>query len=151
MADSDRGTLDVVLGLRIRLAHGALQRHFTDNFAGLGLTQKQVSVLWLLDERPGLAQTDLARTLQMDRATTMAIVHGMEKRGLVSRERATGDARRIALSLTPDGAEMLIDARVAVESHEDWLKGRFTARELATLSVLLERIYDQDLLPSIAT
>ena len=142
LADRERGTLDAVLGLRIRLAQGALQRHFTENFAHLGLTQKQVSVLWLVDERPGMAQTDLAQTLQMDRATTMAIVHGLEKRGLLSRQRAAGDGRRIALSLTSPGTEILADARAAIETHETWLKGRFTQRELATLSNLLQRIYD---------
>ena len=142
MADPARGPLDEILGLRIRLAHGAVQRHFAEHFAHLGLTQKQVSVLWLTQDAPGLAQADLARRLQMDRATTMAIVHALEKRGLVARARVSGDARRIGLRLTDSGSAMLEEARHAIAAHEAWLKERFTAREVTMLSRLLERIYD---------
>ncbi|MBS0284203.1 MAG: MarR family transcriptional regulator [Proteobacteria bacterium] len=142
MADRGRGGLDDILGLRIRLAHGAVQRHFADHFAALGVTQKQVSVLWLTGDQPGIAQTDLARALQMDRATTMAIVHALEKRTLLAREPVASDARRIGLRLTPEGALLLDEARDAIASHEAWLTSRFTAAERATLSELLRRIYD---------
>lgn len=142
MADAGRGALDDILGLRIRMAHGAVQRHFAEHFAQVGLTQKQVSVLWLANDSPGIAQTDLARTLQMDRATTMAIVHALEKRGLLLREQVAGDARRVGFRLTPRGMDTLGEARRAIAVHEAWLKARFSAAELATLSGLLERIYD---------
>ena len=143
MDDAPRGALDDILGLRIRLAHGTVQRHFADHFAHLGLTQKQVSVLWLTHDAPGNTQTDLGRMLQMDRATTMAIVHTLEKRGLLARERSASDARRIGFRLSDEGERVLDEARAAIASHEAWLKGRFTTRELATLSGLLERIYSK--------
>ena len=38
------------------------------------MTQKQVSVLWLTDDHPNIAQTDLAKRMRMDRATTMGPV-----------------------------------------------------------------------------
>lgn len=135
------GSLDAILGLHLRLAHGAVQRHFAEHAAPLGLTQKQVSVLWLADEQPGIAQTDLARRLQMDRATTMAIVHSLEKLGLLARGRAT-DARRVALSLTREGHKSLADAREAIAAHEAWLRARFTAAEARALVALLRRIHD---------
>ena len=138
MADG-LGSLDAILGLHLRLAHGAVQRHFAEHSA-LGLTQKQVSVLWLTDEQPGIAQTDLARRLQMDRATTMAIVHALEKQGLLARGRAA-DARRVALSLTAEGRASLAEARTAIAAHEAWLRGRFTAAEAEMLVVLLRRIH----------
>ncbi|KQM55148.1 hypothetical protein ASE69_17435 [Sphingomonas sp. Leaf208] len=140
MAD-DLGSLDAILGLHLRLAHGAVQRHFGEHFASIGLTQKQVSVLWLADEQPGIAQTNLARRLQMDRATTMAIVHALEKLGLLTRDRAA-DARRVALSLTPAGRKSLAGARTAIAAHEAWLRARFTVEEAETLIALLRRIHD---------
>ncbi|MFL9841713.1 MarR family transcriptional regulator [Sphingomonas sp. ST-64] len=136
-----RGDLDRNLGLRLRRAHGAVQRHFADHFADLGLTQKQVSVLWLTGDHPDLAQADLAQALDMDRATTMALVHGLEKRGLLSRSPSRTDGRRIAFRLTDAGETMLKDARAAIVAHEDWLKARFSKAELATLEELLARIY----------
>jgi DNA-binding MarR family transcriptional regulator len=136
-----RGDLDDILGLRLRRAHGAVQRHFVEHFADLGLTQKQVSVLWLTGDHPDLAQADLAQALDMDRATTMALVHGLEKRGLLSRSPSRTDGRRIAFRLTAEGEALLARAKAAIRAHEAWVKGRFSAAELATLEQLLARIY----------
>lgn len=136
-----RGDLDCNLGLRLRRAHGAVQRHFLDHFADLGLTQKQVSVLWLTGDHPDLAQTDLAAALDMDRATTMALVHGLEKRGLVVRSPSATDRRRIAFRLTDAGVALLDRAKAAIVEHEAWLKNRYSQGELKTLEELLARIY----------
>lgn len=135
------GALEDILGLNIRLAHGAVQRHFSESFADLALTQKQVSVLWLAGDHPGIAQTDLAKALDMDRATTMAIVHALEKRGLLERIKRAGDARRVALALTEAGRALLEKAKAAIAEHEAWLKDRFTAKELATLMDMLRKIH----------
>ncbi|WP_447726592.1 MarR family winged helix-turn-helix transcriptional regulator [Sphingomonas koreensis] len=137
----DRRALDKNLGLRLRRAHGAVQRHFSEHFAELGLTQKQVSVLWLTGDHPDLAQTDLAAALDMDRATTMALVHGLEKRGLVSRSPSPTDGRRIAFRLTGGGETLLTQAKTAIAEHEAWLKGRFSKAELSKLEEMLARIY----------
>ena len=138
---ADLGPLGDILGLRIRLAHGAVQRHFAEHSAGLGLTQKQVSVLWLAGEGEGVAQKELALRLQMDRATTMAIVHSLEKRGLLARRRAEDDGRVVVLAPTAEGAAALAEARVAIGAHEAWLKARYSAKEIATLTELLGRIH----------
>ena len=62
--DEDIGEIRDIVGFHIRLAHGAVYRHFTETFANLDLTQKQVSVLWLVDDHPDIAQTDLARRMR---------------------------------------------------------------------------------------
>jgi DNA-binding MarR family transcriptional regulator len=135
------GALQDILGFHIRLAHGAVYRHFSETFAALDLTQKQVSVLWLVDDRPGIAQADLGRLLQMDRATVMAIVNRLQARGFVVRGASTADRRRQTLTLTPDGHTALEQARSAILEHEAWLKSRFTAGEVKTLIALLSRIH----------
>ncbi|HEX8303128.1 MarR family winged helix-turn-helix transcriptional regulator [Sphingomonas sp.] len=135
------GPLEDILGLNIRLAHGAVQRHFGERFADLALTQKQVSVLWLAGDHPGIAQTDLARALDMDRATTMAIVHALEKRGLLERAKGLTDARRVALALTGEGRALLKKAQGAIAEHEQWLTKRFSPKELGVLMELLRRIH----------
>lgn len=141
MAELRRGDLDDNLGLRIRRAHGAVQRHFAEHFAHLGLTQKQVSILWLIGDNAEAAQTDLAEALDMDRATTMALVHGLERRALLARSPSPTDKRRIAFRLTPDGVTILVEAKAAIAEHEAWLKTRFDQRELKIIENLLARIY----------
>jgi DNA-binding MarR family transcriptional regulator len=136
------GGLDAILGFHIRLAHGAVYRHFTETFADLDLTQKQVSVLWLVDDFPAIGQAEIGRRLQIDRATVMAIVNRLQARGFVARGKSAGDGRRQTLHLTPAGQAALNEARSCVLTHEQWLKGRFTERETATLIKLLQRIHE---------
>src|SRR5690349_8243368 len=93
----DLGGLDGIVGFHIRLAHGAVYRHFTETFATLDLTQKQVSALWLVDDHPDVAQTGLAQRMRMDRATTMAIVNRLEAKGYLVRRKSRSDGRKQAL------------------------------------------------------
>jgi DNA-binding MarR family transcriptional regulator len=136
------GALDGVVGFHIRLAHGAVYRHFSDTFTDLGLTQKQVSVLWLVGDEPGVAQIALGGRLAMDRATTMTIVKRLEDRGYLKRERSSSDGRKQSLFLTAAGEIALGKARSCIDSHEAWLKSRFTADEIEKLVEMLKRIHD---------
>lgn len=136
------GGIDEIVGFHIRLAHGAAYRHFTETFSELGLTQKMVSVLWLISEHPHIAQADIGRELQMDRATTMAIVNRLEARNLLVRGASTLDRRRQTLTLTEIGQGALIEARHAIAEHEQWLKSRFTKKEVTLLIELLRRIHE---------
>jgi DNA-binding MarR family transcriptional regulator len=145
---NDVGAINDILGFHIRLAYGAVYRHFMETFAHLELTQKQVSVMWLIDDHPGIAQTDLARRLRMDRATTMGIVNRLQGRSYLKRGKSTEDRRRQTLYLTPEGQGALKEAKLAIFEHERWLKGHFTAREVDTLMGLLARIHDD---PAVAS
>lgn len=140
--DEDVGEIREIVGFHLRLAHGAVYRHFMETFAHLGLTQKQVSVLWIVDDHPDIAQTGLALRMRMDRATTMSIVKRLEKRGYLKRGRSPRDGRQLALDLTTSGREILTAAKAAIREHEKWLKSRFTDREVKRLVEYLARIHE---------
>ena len=138
----DLGGLNDILGLRIRLAHGAVYRHFTETFVNLDLTQKQVSSLWLVHDNPGISQIELGGRLRMDRATTLTIVNRLQERAYMRRERSTSDGRKQALYVTDAGAEALAEAKRCIGEHEAWLKGRFKAEEIEILVEMLSRIHE---------
>ena len=140
--EPDIGGLADIVGFHIRLAHVAVYRHFTEAFSDLELTQKQVSVLWLVSDRPGISQIAVGQRLQMDRATTMTIVNRLQERGFLRRERSTSDARKQALFLTKTGGEALVTARSCIAEHEAWLKGRFSSDEVKKLVEMLARIHE---------
>jgi DNA-binding MarR family transcriptional regulator len=140
--DEDIGEIRNIVGFHIRLAHGAVYRHFTETFANVDLTQKQVSMLWLVDDHPDIAQTDLAKRMRMDRATTMAIVNRLESRGYLVRGKSDSDGRKQTLNLTSPGRKALVTAKAAIQQHERWLKSRFSEREVAKLIELLTRIHE---------
>jgi len=128
-----------IVGFHIRLAHGAVYRHFTETFSDLELTQKQVSVLWLVDDHPDIAQIGLAKRMRMDRATTMAIINRLQKRGFIVRGKSKTDGRKQTLNLTDDGRQALALAKVAIKEHEKWLRSRFNKKEVETLIEMLSR------------
>ena len=140
--DEDIGEIRNIVGFHIRLAHGAVYRHFTETFAQLDLTQKQVSVLWLVADHPDIAQTGLAQRMRMDRATTMAIVNRLEGKGYLARSKSSNDGRKQALNLTAPGRKALSTAKRAIQQHEQWLKSRFNEREVSKLIELLSRIHE---------
>lgn len=136
--------LDDVVGFHIRLAHGAVQRHFAETFSNLNLTQKQVSVLWLVAETPGISQIELGQRLRMDRATTMTIVNRLQDRDYLRRKRSSTDGRKQALHLTPSGIAAFSEAKDSIAAHESWLKSRFTREEIDKLVEMLTQIHDWD-------
>lgn len=140
--DGDIGEINEIVGFHIRLAHGACYRHFTETFAELELTQKQVSVMWLVSDHPGISQIDLGQRLRMDRATTMTIVNRLQARHYLRREKSPTDGRKQALFLNPEGEAALIEAKRAIREHENWVKSRFSEAEVRTLVDLLARIHE---------
>lgn len=140
--DEDIGEIRNIVGFHIRLAHGAVYRHFSETFQTIDLTQKQVSVLWLVDDYPDIAQTDLAQRMRMDRATTMAIINRLQSRGYLVRGKSQTDGRKQTLNLTEDGRAALVEAKAAIQEHEAWLKSRFTPQEVDRLVEMLTRIHE---------
>ncbi len=139
---AELGGLNGIVGFHIRLAHGAVYRHFTETFVDLDLTQKQVSALWLVSDHPGISQIALGQRLRMDRATTMTIVNRLQDRAYMRRERSDSDGRKQALYLTDAGVAALAEAKAAIAEHEAWLKARFTAEETEKLVEMLARIHE---------
>ena len=142
LGPAELGGLNGVVGFHIRLAHGAVYRHFTETFSDLELTQKQVSALWVVGDHPGISQIELGGRLQMDRATTMTIVNRLQARAYLRRERSASDARKQALYLTEAGACALAEAKACIAAHEAWLKARFTPAEIEKLVEMLARIHE---------
>jgi DNA-binding MarR family transcriptional regulator len=136
------GGLNGIVGFHIRLAHGAVYRHFTETFADLDLTQKQVSALWLVADHPGISQIELGQRLRMDRATTMTIVNRLQQRDYLRRERSDSDGRKQALHLTATGVAALVEAKRCIAEHEAWLKARFSPAEIEKLVEMLARIHE---------
>ena len=139
---AELGGLNGIVGFHIRLAHGAVYRHFTETFAELDLTQKQVSALWLVADHPGISQIELGGRLQMDRATTMTIVNRLQERAYVRRERSESDGRKQALYVTDAGLGALAEAKRCIGEHEGWLKARFSPAEIEKLVEMLARIHE---------
>jgi DNA-binding MarR family transcriptional regulator len=131
--------LSGLTGFHVRLAHASLYRHFSRAMAELKLTQKQTAVLELIAANPGCSQVDLAASLGMDRATMMALVEGLEKRGLIGRSISIVDRRRHDLHLTELGADTVARARAVIDRHEAELLDGWSDQERRAFVAALKR------------
>ena len=101
---------DTCLCLHTQRAARALTRRFDEEFAAVGLSSGQFSLLISLNrpEPPGLGA--VAHLLAMDRTTLTANLKPLQRRGLVKVAAAREDKRSRLLQLTPAGRRLLAKA-----------------------------------------
>ena len=120
----DLGGLHGHLGYFIRRAQVWVFQDFIRALKSLDISPAQYSVLLVIDANPGLSQAELGRTLGIERARLVRVLHRLDRRGLTRRLPSSADGRRHALRLTPKGQDALRHARELAERHEARLIGK---------------------------
>ncbi len=113
-----------VLGYKLRRAQLHVFQDFLESFSKLKLRPAEFSVLALIAQKPGQKQSEIAEALGIKRANFVALMDGLEKRGLAERRRADTDRRSHALHLTPAGNRFVARMATVWEDHEN----RFVTR-----------------------
>ena len=135
------GELSELLGYSLKRAQLKIYEDFLHCVAPLQLTPAQFSVLLLLDRNPGRNQTEIANTLGILRPNFVAMIDGLESRGLCTRLRSTNDRRSHILALTDKGRAVLARARRLVASkHEARLNELLGPANRAALLAMLTKI-----------
>ena len=85
----------------LRITSRAVEKHF-------GLSGAQLFVLHALAKGPALSLNEVAERTRTHQSSVSVVVQRLVERGLVARGPVPGDARRIALSLTPAAEQMIL-------------------------------------------
>ncbi|MBT0663202.1 MarR family transcriptional regulator [Geobacter pelophilus] len=72
-----------------------------------GLTGPQVWAIKVIFESAPVRVSDLAKMMYLHPATTVGILDRLEKRGLITRTRSSGDRRVVEVTLTDEGRELV--------------------------------------------
>jgi len=140
-APLDLGELSELLGYALKRAQLKLYEDFLKCVAPLQLTPAQFSVLLLLEKNPGRNQTEVAGALGILRPNFVAMLDGLESRGLCARARSATDRRSHVLSLTEKGRSALARARRIIASkHEARLSALLGSADRAALLRILAKI-----------
>ena len=113
---------------------------FGERAAALDFTRPQAGLLRLISREPGLSQQAVARRLGTPPSRLVALVDGLEQRGLIERRRNPGDRRNYALHLTAAGEQAMAALGQASQEHEQAITAPLTPAERAQLSKLLGKL-----------
>jgi len=117
----------------------ALRPYIDGACAAAGMTTAQYTALTVLDRRPGITSSELARR-SFVRAQTMAqTMDPMLEEGLVRREQDPQHARRLLLFLTDKGRAAMAEAEPRVRELEKLLMSDFTEEEGEAFADYLRR------------
>ena len=123
---------------------------FGERAAALDFTRPQAGLLRLISREPGLSQQAVARRLGTPPSRLVALVDGLEQRGLIERRRNPGDRRNYALHPTAAGERAMAALSQASLEHEQAISAPLTEAERAQLSKLLGKLAAaHDLVPGI--
>ena len=113
---------------------------FGERAAALDFTRPQAGLLRLISREPGQSQQAVARRLGTPPSRLVALVDGLEQRGLIERRRNPGDRRNYALHLTAAGEQAMTALSQASLEHEQAISAPLTEAERAQLSKLLGKL-----------
>jgi DNA-binding MarR family transcriptional regulator len=96
--------LEEQVGFHLRRAQQRATEIFGEVMAEFGVTPTQFAALAKLDDLGPTSQNQLGRLTAMDPATIFSVVGRLGRRGWVEQAADAADARRVIVSLTPEGA-----------------------------------------------
>jgi DNA-binding MarR family transcriptional regulator len=144
----------ILTAMLSRTAFRALEDHFASN--NIEISGVHYGLLRSISHQSHTI-SELSRRFMLDPSTLVPMIDSLERKGLLERGRDPNDRRRIPLSITPQGTELL--ANVSFFHEDDVLfqrldhMGEDKARELLTLlREVVEGLPDgADMIQSVST
>jgi len=97
----------------------------------------EYSVLLRLRAAPAETQVQLAQAIHYDKTRLIALLDGLERRGLIERAQAAEDRRARTVTLTAEGSERVRAVQSDIHRMED---GLLAPAERSALQQLLDRL-----------
>lgn len=136
--------LAVLPGHLIRRLQQIAVAIFLEDTAAFGVTPVQYAALRWLGSSPGIDQRTLAGKVGLDTSTLGGVVDRLEARGLVSRQPSATDRRVKQLSLTENGAQLLLDMEPALQKSQQRILAPLSAKKQTQFLNLLVELVDKN-------
>jgi DNA-binding MarR family transcriptional regulator len=120
-----------------------LQIDYMSRITGTGIAPAQAFVLGELWMTEPLSQVELARRLDIGKATVGQTLNRLERAGLIERRRLATDRRVIMIHLTEQGWALRDPLKNAARAQLDMLDERLGADEVRRMTDLLTRAAGQ--------
>ena len=132
------------IGYRMRLIHNWIHKHMEakrraneDDVTGM---QRWILIYLKKQGEKEIYQKDIEQEFRVSRATASNMLQLMERKGLITRETASCDARQKKLMLTPEARKLLDRAEQDIYEMEARIQDGFSEEEKKKLREYLDRI-----------
>ena len=132
------------IGYRMRLIHNCIHKHMEakrraneDDVTGM---QRWILIYLKKQGEKEIYQKDIEQEFRVSRATASNMLQLMERKGLITRETASCDARQKRLMLTPEARKLLDRAEQDIYEMEARIQDGFSEEEKKKLREYLDRI-----------
>lgn len=115
----------------------------------LGAGAGKSSTLFMIAERPGISQMEIADAFCNDRSGTFRIVQGLEKQGLLRREVDQTEKRRQNLYLTVEGEKVATALKRDIRKQEETFFQALQPKERVELRRLLAKLWNSGVKPNL--
>lgn len=137
---AEESDLEAFVGYNLKRAYMIVQADFRAAQGADGLSARAFSALSMVVQFPKITQSELARSLGIERSGLVAVIDDLEARGFVSRAPVSGDRRVQALVPSPSGSAAYAAALDTVRAHERALLSHLSEDEKGILLGLLRKI-----------
>ncbi len=112
------GPLADFIGFHLRRAQNVSFQAVARRIGQADFTPGLYALLTLIEHNPGITQTELSRADGRDKSSLTPALNALEKRGLIRRDRISGDKRRYALTMTAAGHAALVELHRHAQAHD---------------------------------
>jgi len=134
-------SLNNLVGYVMRRVQMKITQHLNGQLEGHGIRPAQFTALSVIEQSPGLMQTDLAKALAIEPPQAVLMVNKLEERGLAMRVRSLPDKRAYGLFLSKAGEQMLKQLTAIVIQSDIDATATLSSEERDQLLVLLNKLY----------
>lgn len=138
------GSLADTIAFNLRLAQDASFRAFAKHAGEEHLKPGRYAALEVIHKNPGIAPGALGRAIGRDKSTVTPVVQELQRDGMVAREVAVEDRRRISLRLTPAGESALRSLRQHAREHDRRLDAIIGERKAEFVALLKKIVAETD-------
>ena len=130
------------MGYLLKHAHLSFFELGAVALAPLGISGREAAVLRAIDAGRPVSQGEVARAMNVDRTTMVALIDDLQLKGLVQRRQDPDDRRKNVVELTDAGRGTVHGAAKAVEQAERDFLGPLSAAETAQFKKMLRMVLE---------
>lgn len=134
--------LDRSAGFMMGVTSRKMSHMFTQRLKPYDITPEQWMVLYCVQEREGMIQTEIAARSGKDKPTTGRILEALEAKGLITKRTGQADRRSFVVCITESGRLLLKRTEPIERKAVEDATSALSAEEYEQLLALLRRIGD---------